>query len=353
MTVLPPTACEPPRRPSLLTISAWSACVLLLALCGVEAGRRYVDWSRHRPLVTARAAARRHDFEPAIAAYREYLAVTSSDSTARLELAGLLLKSQPEEALAVLRQIPPRNADFPAAARLVAAICLELGRDYDARGPLEALLDAFPQDSGIHQAFAEVCYRSKDFERAVEHARQSRRLNPRSVESCLLEAEASDDLQRPADMIEPLETALQLDPDLPQAHLNLAYALELIGRAADAKPHVDWFLTRYPRSVGGLRIRAVVERSLGKNDAALAAVRRALELSPGHLDCHLLQAELLLFDRQAAAAYDSLKPLDATWGFDRRFLSLFLRAASLSRQTEAARELQLRLQRLQPDFAAR
>lgn len=343
-----------PRRLALHTVAAWLACALVAAFVGMEVGRRIAEWRRLQPLSTARAAVRRHDVAPAIAAYRQFLNIAPGDSAARLELAGLLLKSRrPEDALIELRRIRPESPELPAAGRLVAAISLELGRDYDARGPLEALLERFPKDSGLHQAYSEICYRSRDYELALQHARQCRQLDPTSVASCLLEAEASDSLQRPADMIEPLETALQLDPELPQAHLNLAYALELLGRASDAKPHVDWFLERFPGSVGGLRILALVERSLGHSDIALAAVRRALQRSPDNLDCQLLQAELLLFDRQPAAAYDALKPLDATWGFERRYLTLLLRAAVLSRQTEVSRKLQDRLQRLQPEFAAR
>jgi tetratricopeptide (TPR) repeat protein len=149
-------------------------------------------------------------------------------------------------------------------------------------------------------------------------------------------------------MIEPLEAALRLDSELPQAHLNLAYAYQLVGRYDAALEHVHWFLERYPQSAAGHRILALVERGRGRHEDALAEIRRARELQPQNLEAALIEGELLLFLHRAGEAYARLDELAPHVGADRRFLTLQLRAAVLSGLGDEAKALQARLSRLDP-----
>ncbi len=65
-------------------------------------------------------------------------------------------------------------------------------------------------------------------------------------------------------MVEPLRQALELDPDLLPARLNLAYAtLERNGRPEEALPHVERFLAAQPESVQGNKVLALVRRRQG------------------------------------------------------------------------------------------
>lgn len=159
-------------------------------------------------------------------------------------------------------------------------------------------------------------------------------------------AESLDELKRPADMVEPLEAALKLDPELAQAHLNLAYVFQLIGRNDEALEHARWFLKRHHETAAAHRILALIERSLGHPEAALAAVRQALQLQPRNLDAALLEVELLLFLRRTEEAFQRVSELANHVGDERRLLVLHVQAAVLSGRTVEAQRFQSRLKRL-------
>lgn len=282
-----------------------------------------------------------------IAACRDHLRSHPQDVQARLELAKLLQDRDPDQALIELRQIPVQTAEYLPAVRLVASISLALNRDDDAFAPLNLLEKNDPNDAHVQQALAEVCYRQRDFERALQHAQHCRTLQPMNVEITMLIAEANDNLGRPQEMIEPLEAALRLNPDLPPAHLNLAYAYEVAGRADEALPHVQQYLERFPNSVAALRTLASIERGRHHYDEALKAAQAALKRSPKNLECAILAAELLLYQRRSAEAYDLLSGFLREWPRERRLLTPLLRAAAMSGHAEDSREIQRRIQQIE------
>ena len=147
-------------------------------------------------------------------------------------------------------------------------------------------------------------------------------------------------------MIEPLESALRIDGELPEAHLNLAYALQLLGRNAEASTHVNWFLQRYPNSAAGLRILALVERGLGRPEQALDAIRRSLKQNPGSLDAALLEGELLLFLRRPQEAFDQLSAWNQRLPGDRRLLNLLIQIATRLRRPDLLELYRKQLQQL-------
>lgn len=347
MTTIEPQLSRPatPRRRS--QVVAWVVVIALSVCCGLLFGRGLTGWQHRRDLALARTLANQSPIEPAVAAYRRHLERQPDDATARLELALLLRRRDPAGALRALRLIAADSSESLAAARLVAAISVEQERDYDAIAPLKLLAAALPADAGVQQTLAEIYYRAADYERSLEHARRARALKPGNVAVCLLIAEANDDLKRHGEMIEPLETALRLDHELPQAHLNLAYAYELAGRVDEASPHVQWFVQRFPKSVAGNRLLAKVERGCGHYEEALVAARRASELAPMSLDCAIFEAELLLYLRQPSEAYDRLSPFARESTQDRRLITPLLRAAVLCGKHDEARQLQERLRQLE------
>jgi Flp pilus assembly protein TadD len=317
----------------------------LIAL-GLVVGMAARIWIAGRDLREARAALQRRNVEQAVAAFRRHLERCPRDDPVRLEL-GLALESiSPEEALVEFRAIPVDAPEIVAAARHVAAINLNLHRDYDALQPLLFLKERLPNDAGVELSLAEIAFRDRRFMPALEGARRCRQLRPELTEAYLLEADCLDELQRPAEMIEPLEAVLQLDPELPAARLNLAYACQLTGRTADAREHIQWYLARHPNSAPAHRILALVERDRGRLADALAAVQRALRLEPHALEAGLLEAELLLALGRGDEAYQRVTDLAAYFGDEQRLLTLRIRAASASGRTEEADDLQQRLKRL-------
>jgi DNA-binding winged helix-turn-helix (wHTH) protein/Tfp pilus assembly protein PilF len=78
--------------------------------------------------------------------------------------------------------------------------------------------------------------------------------------------------------------ALELDPDLAQAHALLATPrLFLHFDWEGADEHVGRALELDPRNVDALFLKAVLSSARGRNDEGIAAARHALELAPGHL----------------------------------------------------------------------
>jgi Flp pilus assembly protein TadD len=328
--------------------AAWCLIAVLATAIGWWLGWTLQNWSTSRLLTQARSLAM-IDEKQAKLVYRKYLEYRPSDSEARLELADLLKRREPDAAFQELRLISPGDHRFIDAARRTAALAIDMGRDYDAVAPLVFLEQTFPEDAGVQLTLAELRFRERDFDSALKHARRSRELNSQEAQAWLVEAESLDELNRSAEMVEPLEAALRLDPELPQAHLNLAYAYQVVGREDEALDHVQWFLERFPQSAAAYRTLATVQRARGKNEEALWAVERSLELKPNQLDATLLEAELLLFLRRPEEAYHQLELMHAAHGPELRLLALLQRAAQLSGRKTEASEWQQRLFRLRPN----
>jgi len=285
--------------------------------------------------------------EQVISVCRDYLQSYPDDLQARLELAELLQERDPDQALMELRRIPGDSAEYLSAVRLVASISLALNRDDDAVAPLKVLERHDAKDARVQQALAEIRYRQRDFEGALQHAVRCRELQPKNIEIVMLIAETNDNLGRLHEMIEPLEAALRLDPGLPPAHLNLAYAYEAAGRADDALPHVQQYLERYPNSVVALKTLASIERARLQYEDALKAIQAALKLAPKNLECAILATDLLLYLRRPAEAYDLLSRFLQDWPRERRLLTPLLRAAAMSGHADDASEIQRRLHQIE------
>ena len=318
-----------------------------LLLAGVFVGRAFCQWNRTNDLTLARKLAEDGSVDAAVEAYRRHLSNSPTDHSVRLELATLLQRRNPEGALVEFREIPPGTPEHLSAARYVASISILLERDQDAIAPLELLSARFPDDTGAQLALAEIFFRQRDYEKSLELSRRLFGLKPDSIEACLLMAESSDSLGHVVDMIEPLEAALRLSDDLPQAHMNLAYAYESAGEAEKAAPHVLWYLKRYPTSASAHRLLAMVERSRGRFDEALTAAQEGLKLAPESPELAILTAELLLYLHHASEAYEMLSNFAQNRPREQRLLAVLLRAAVLSGKTEEAKDLQMKLQKIQ------
>ena len=266
---------------------------------------------------------------------REPDSAEDSKDTRQVELAERLGSSDPRAALQELRHIAPESKAWLRAARLAAVANLKLGRDYDALSPLRALAAAFPDDAGVHQALAEIAFRAGDYGQALGEAQIARRLAPASTDLCLLIADCLDNQERSGEMVEPLRQALELDPDLLPARLNLAYALERNGRPEEALPHVERFLAAQPESVQGNKVLALVRRRQGRLEEALAAIRRSRRKDSSNVVLAILEAEILLNLTRPGDAFELLSPFDAGWGYEPRFARVFAGAARSADRAEA------------------
>ncbi len=189
-----------------------------------------------------------------------------------------------------------------------------------------------------------------DFETALQHAENAAAIMLKTtgtsadsnqsdhIAVSLLQSELLFRLHRTDEMLEPLATILQLDPDHFEAHANLAFALRFCGMLDEAHQHVQWCLERQPDFLPVRRIQAEILRDRGDSETALRSVRELLLAAPRDLECHLLQAELLMYGREFELAYQNLLPLDDQFRPDHRFASTMAQLCRITGRTEKAVE---------------
>ena len=192
-----------------------------------------------------------------------------------------------------------------------------------------------------------------DFEAALQHADDAAAMLSKTADSSgdsyrssqsghiavyLLQSELLFRLHRTDEMLQPLETVLQLDPDHFEAHANLAFALRFCGMLDEADQHVQWCLERQPDFLPVRRIQAEILRDRGDSESARKMVRELLLAAPRDLECHLLQAELLMYGREFELAYQNLSPLDQQFRLDHRFASTMAQLCRVTGRNEKAIE---------------
>ena len=276
----------------------------------------------------------------AIKLYLAHLDAEPTDYAARLEFGEFLKPTDASFSLTLLQAIPAEAAEYPQAIWHIAHIATAGKRDALAEDALLKLGELRPDDAGVSLSLAELYYRTERFTEALPFAKQATRLQPNRAQSWLLLAEVLDNLNRPGEMLRPLQEAVNLDADLYAAHANLAYAHYVFSRLDEAKVEAFWCLKRHPNDIAVRRWLAMALRDGGEHDAAFDQINLALAKSPGDVDCHIVAADILLFRRDAQQAYDSLKPLYPKHADRRDFLGSLARAAAMSGRREESRRYQ-------------
>lgn len=337
---------------SNLTFRMLAATVGLLAVIAVGT---YIAGGA--PLASSRLERARRDIvrgnsHSAIKLYLAHLEAEPSDYAARLELGELLKPTDASTSLAILQEIPAEVAEYPQAIWHIAHIATAGKRDRLAEDALLKLDELRPNDAGVSLSLAELYYRTERFTEALLFAKRATQLQAGRAQSWLLLAEVLDHLNRPGEMLQPLQEAVRLDAGLYAAHANLAYANYVFGQLAEAKVEALWCLKRHPNDIAVRRWLAMTLRDGGEHDAAFQQVNLALEKSPGDVDCHIVAADMLLFRRDAQQAYDSLKPLYPKHADRRDFLGSLARAAAMSGRREESRRYQQEIVQLMEQGSA-
>lgn len=282
----------------------------------------------------------------AVECYLVHLARHPQDWRARLELAAVLEGIDPSQSLVELRKIPPEAEEYPETLRFIARVCLARGRDREAKEALLALEAELPEDAQVQFSLAQIFGRQRQLSLALKHAERSSELDPSQAGPHFLAAELLNDLGRPAAMIRPLLTVLDLQPNNYAGHLNLCYAYSKNGKPAEARREAVWCLTRNAKDVNARRLLATAARDQGRPEEAKAEIKKALELAPEDLNCRLLEAELLLFDRQADKAFERLQPLYQHYPDELRLVSLLAQAAAGAGRSQDAEKFRQEIQRI-------
>lgn len=322
-------------------------CQVLAGVAVLWALVAVVLWFRRpAPLEIAVAAVAADQVPLAVEGYLVHLARQPQDWRARLELAALLEGIDPPQALVELRKIPPDADVYRQALRQVAGLCLAQRRDQEAKATLLTLEAGAPGDQWVQRSLAQTFYRQGELALALHHAQRSAALEPAQAGAHFLVAELCDELERHADMVAPLRTVIDLQPENYAAHLNLCYAYTKTGQPDAARREALWCLTRQPKDFHARRLLATAARDEGRHEEANSELRKALELAPEDINCRLLEAELLLFDRQAAAAFQRLQPLYERYPNELRLVALLAQTAAAAGQSAAAEKYRQRVQEI-------
>ena len=111
----------------------------------------------------------------------------------------------------------------------------------------------------------------------------------------------------PAEAREAYERALELDPEHPDAHVNLGRLLHEGGKPAEAESHYRLALAARPEDATAAFNLGVALEDLGRAQDALSAYERAAEIDPANADAHFNAASLCEHLGQVAAALRHLK----------------------------------------------
>lgn len=113
-----------------------------------------------------------------------------------------------------------------------------------------------------------------------------------------------------------LEEILKVRPDIPEAHLNLGWVKQRLGKHAEALAYLESGLRLRPGDPDGMLMVAYSQREMGRFDLAEASYKKLLAAKPERADAHLnlgVLYELYLFQPALALQhYRTYQGLQAT-----------------------------------------
>src|SRR6266496_3554664 len=133
-------------------------------------------------------------------------------------------------------------------------------------------------------ATAIAAYDAGDIPRAERLCRELLKENPNHAKALGLLGLIAHRARQNQSAIELMTRAIELEPDVPAFHINLAAALTAVGRADDAIGHCQIALRMKPQSVEALQNLGQALLVLGRSDESIAASRAALQLRPQSLE---------------------------------------------------------------------
>jgi predicted Zn-dependent protease len=104
----------------------------------------------------------------------------------------------------------------------------------DAKREFEAELRISPSNAGAEYVLGEIDRQGEQWPGAIAHFSKASKLDPRFVDAFAGLGRSLMAVDRPADAIPPLESAVKLQPANPELHFHLATAYRRAGRKAEA-----------------------------------------------------------------------------------------------------------------------
>lgn len=254
------------------------------------------------------------------------------------------LKSQnAQRALEYFNQIPADSPHYRDALKHAAHISYLTENYQEAEHKLRELNKLVPDDPLVLLSLAELYFKTSDYRQALQYAQRSSEKLPERVETYLLIAEIQDELDHPEKMIPALKRAVELDPQNQQAHLNLLYAYHYAGEHELARREAEWCLEHDSRTIFVYQTLAKIEIDQGHSDKAMQMIQKAIRLDSDNLESRIIEADLLLYEKKAAEAYQKLKGIYAKNQNDIRYIGALARVAARNGDIKTAKTLHEKL----------
>jgi len=194
-----------------------------------------------------------------------------------------------------------------------------LGRQGDVPGALAAATKALEIDPKskdaklrVAEILVDVGYRDGDEAKVQEGQQMVEEVlaagNP-SASALMVMAKIDLAQQRIDEAIEGLRSAIELDPNNPQAHFVLGTALSVKGEGGAARTELARALEIDPGMLEARRVLARVHAVLGEHEYAIEEGRRYLAANPNSTQTRILLAQSLVILRRMDAALQELNAI--------------------------------------------
>lgn len=227
----------------------------------------------------------------------------------------------------------------------------QAGRLQEAETAYQQVLADAPQSADAHHLMGVLAYQTKRYALAVESIERAVQLNPRMAAAFINLGNAYQDAGNSDKAIESYQKALALQPDSAVAHNNLGALLRDRGSVDEAEENFRRALAIQPAYLDACLNLVSVLKARGIHDEAVAWARRACESAPDEADVHVQLGRLYRsLDRheEAVAAYRRAIELDPARKEWHNNLGNLLRKCQ---RHEEATDAYLRALKLDPQYA--
>ncbi len=165
---------------------------------------------------------------------------------------------------------------------------------------LPAGLPALADDAQTHFDKATALYKAKKYDASLDEFNLARKASPQNANILFWIGFLNLQMQHYPDALEPLQEAIKIKPDVPEAHLNLGNVYDGLKRYPEAALEFQTAAKLQPKSPDPYYNLGSVYYKMDRLPDAISAYRKAVELSP---DDALIQQNLGLA-LQASGNYD-------------------------------------------------
>ena len=243
---------------------------------------------------------RQERYKEAVPLYRKALALDPAMPGLKMNLGLALFKSGAlQEAIDTFNPLLKSDAtSSEEALRLTTLIGIArygLGQYAAAVPELKEAAAGDSQNLPFRLMLAQSCLASKQYECVLDTYHEILLLNAESAEADMLAGEAMDEMKDHAGAIQQFRAAVKADPKFPNVHFGLGYLLWSQSQYEEAAQEFQAELVNVPDDVQAIAYLADSQMQLGKAEAALPLVEKAIQLAPDmelpHLDLGILNAD--------------------------------------------------------------